>query len=102
MRLIPQLAAVLGVTPLGPLDRGGRRRAPQLDPRLSAPLDQELDQVGVEPLEWTGSAVDDDRGTAGTRADVGELEGDEATPDEQDPRRSTSRSKKSVLSTRCS
>ena len=34
-----------------------------------------------------GLAVDDDRGTAGTCRDVGELEGDEATTDEQDPRR---------------
>ena len=60
---------------------------PMLDPRLSASGDQELDEVGVERLEGTGAAVDDDRGTAGTRRDMGELEGDEATTDEQDPRR---------------
>src|SRR5665811_551783 len=66
------------------LDSGGALKP---DPRGCASGDQELDEVGVERLQWAQSTVDDDRGAAGTSRDVGELEGDEATTNEQDPRR---------------
>ena len=50
----------------------------ELNPGLSASGDEEFDQVGIETLEGSRSAVDDGCGAARTRRDVGELEGDEA------------------------
>ena len=75
------------VTGRGLLDGFDSGGALKTDPCCCASRDQELDEVGVERLEWAWSAVNDDRGAAGTRRDVGELEGDEATTNEQDPRR---------------
>ena len=50
----------------------------ELDPGLRASGDEEFDQVGIKTREGTRSAVDNGCGTARTRRDVGELEGDEA------------------------
>jgi len=86
----------------GPLDRGDRRSAPQLDPRLSAPRDQELDQVGVEPLQGTGprSMM---TGALPAREQMWANSKEMKPPPTNRIRGgSTSRSKKSVLSTRCS
>ncbi|HRY11261.1 MAG TPA: hypothetical protein P5544_14935 [Candidatus Nanopelagicales bacterium] len=47
--------------------------------------DEEFDEVGVEAAQRAGAVVDDDGVGARARGDVGELEGDEPTADEEDP-----------------
>ena len=47
--------------------------------------DEEFDEVGVEATQRAGAVVGDHCLGAGTRRDVGELEGDESAADEQDP-----------------
>lgn len=62
-----------------------RRGAVQADADLPAVVDQEFDEVGIEALQRTLAAVDDDWGAACSGGDVGELEGDESAADEHYP-----------------
>jgi len=75
------------ITPAVSLDSGDGGGLSQVDPDLTAAMDQELDEIGVETLQRALAAVDDDGGAADAGGEVGELEGDQAAPDEQDPRR---------------
>jgi hypothetical protein len=85
----------------GLLDRGDRRGAQKFDPDLSASGDEEFDEVGVETLEGTGSAVDDDRAVP-ARAEMWANSKEMKPPPTNKIRGGrTPRSRKSVLSTRC-
>lgn len=76
-----------GIAVPGALDGCDGGGPPQVDTYVAAAVDQELDEIGVEALQGSLPAVHDDRRGAGPGGDVGELEGDEAASDEEDPLR---------------
>src|SRR3546814_4652711 len=65
------------------LDRRDGRFPAHVDADVGPSCDQQLDEIGVEALEWANATVDDDGAGAGTSSDVRELERDEPAADEE-------------------
>lgn len=68
-------------------DAGDLGVAVDVDADDATPRNEEFDEVGIEASQGAWAVVDDHCCGAGTRRDVGELEGDETSADEQHPLR---------------
>src|SRR5712692_10900752 len=54
--------------------------------KVTCPLHQLIDEIGVKASEWTGTAVENRDARAGSRGDMRKFEGDVPAPNKHDAR----------------